>query len=117
LSVTSFNDVDLREYHLDEQPGPLPACDSPDLASPAVRFDTLLLESAWIEQAAASDTAVAVALCWRASEATTVAQTATLVMRDPVTGERVSQADMPLLNSAGATTDRWLPDETVVTYH
>lgn len=117
LDVTAFSDVDLREYHLAQRPGPLPACDSPDIASPGVSFDALRLESAWIEQGAASDTAVAVALCWRSSQAATAAYTASLVMRDPLTGERVSQADMPLLNSAGATTDRWLPGETVVTYH
>lgn len=115
--VTSFNDVGLREYRLTGRPGPLPDCDSPDLASPAVRFDGLRLESAWIEQGAASDTAVAVALCWRVSAATAAAHTATLVMRDPVTGERVSQADRPLLNSVGATTDLWLPGEIIVTYH
>ncbi len=120
--LTSFHGVELREYHLTERPGPLPACEPDDPATFVARFDSLYLESVWIEQGAASDTAVAVALCWRVGpeesrETPTAAHTASLVLRDPITGERVSQADTPLLNRAGATTDDWLPGEIVVTYH
>jgi len=125
VGVTSFNGVGLYEYRLSKRPGPLPDCGSPSLALPAVRFGALRLESAWIEQAAASDTAVALALCWRVSDATSAGEgglqprpyRAGLMLRDPLTGERVSQLDTTLLNDTGATAEHWQPDEVVVTYH
>lgn len=123
VGLTSFNEVSLYEYRLSERPGPLPDCSSPSLALPAVRFEALRLESAWIEQGAASDTAVAVALCWRVSDTApadgvqTHPYRAGLMLRDPLTGERASQLDTTLLNDAGATADRWQPGEVVVTYH
>lgn len=122
LGVTPFNDVSLREYRLSQRPGPLLDCGSPDLTRPAVLFDGLHLESAWVEQGAASDTAVAVALCWRMSESGDGGSQARpyragLMLRDPLTGERVSQLDTTLLNDAGATAEHWQPGEVVVTYH
>lgn len=116
-NLVPFDGVNLREYRLTERAGPLPVCGSSELVFPVVRFDTLQLESVWVEQDAASDTAVAVALCWRTAGPTSAPLTASLVLRDPVTGERIAQGDVSMLNDAGATTDRWLPGETVITYH
>lgn len=122
LGVTPFNDVSLHEYRLSQRPGPLPDCGSSGLMRPAMHFDGLHLESAWIEQGAESDTAVAVALCWRMSEAGEDGSQARpyragLMLRDPVTSERVSQLDTTLLNDAGTTAEHWKPGEVVVTYH
>ena len=120
LATPDFGDVVLHEYSLDDRAGPLPACDAPQVARAPVRFGPLALMGAWVGQRAASDTAVAVALCWQlaGADAADVADAvASLVLRDPLTGERLAQADAPLLDRDGAPVGRWLPGATVVTYH
>lgn len=112
-----FNGVDLLEYQLSERPGPLPACGAADPAVSPVRFTALQLDSVWIEQGVAANTAVAVALCWSVTGEIADAQTASLLLRDPVTGERIAQVDTPLLNRAGAETDRWRTGDVATTYH
>jgi hypothetical protein len=117
LGETGFGDVAVREYRLDATPPPLPDCDNDDLIRPAVSFGPLQLASAWVEQGAPADGAVAVALCWRATAPPAAEHAVTLVLRDPLTGERVAQSDAPLLNAAGAPTANWTPGEMVITYH
>ena len=123
LTTTDFGDVVVHEYRLEERAGPLPACDAPEVARlpgearAPVRFGPLALTGAWVGQGAASDTAVAVALCWQLAEPAAAAAVASLVLRDPLTGLTLAQADTPLLNRDGAPSDRWRPGESVVTYH
>lgn len=115
-AATDFGDVVVKEYQLGNRAGPLPACDAPDVARPAARFGPLSLTGAWLGQGAASDTAVAVALCWRLEEAATDG-VASLLLRDSLTGEVVAQHDTPLLNGDGAPVGRWRPGDAVITYH
>jgi hypothetical protein len=114
---TEFDDLVVREYRMTGQARPLPGCDTPELARPNAGFGPLRLESVWVEEGAAADTAVAVALCWRLAEATSEEFVASLVLSDPLTGERVAQSDNTLVNPAGAPTDQWTPGDSVVTYH
>ena len=115
-ATTDFGDVVVKAYRLGDRAGPLPPCDAPAVAWPATRFGPLALAGAWLGQGAASDTAVAVALCWRLGEAATDA-VASLVLRDPLTGEVLAQHDTPLLNGNGAPVGRWRPGDAVITYH
>lgn len=117
LGEIGFGDVAVREYRLDAPQAPLPACDAAGLIQPGVSFGPLLLASAWVEQNAPADGAVTVALCWRATEQPAGDVAVTLLLRDPLTGERIAQADAPLLNAVGAPTANWTPGETVVTFH
>lgn len=114
---TRFEGVLVREYRLTARSGPLPACDSAKLARPGARFGPLELASAWVGQGAAADTAVAVALCWRAAEPPPADLAVSLVLRDPLTGERVAQSDAPLLDRSGAPASVWPTGEAVLTYH
>lgn len=117
ISEQNFADVRVREYRLDSRPGMPLDCDAEGMARPPVRFGPLRLEAAWAEQGAPADTAVAVALCWRAEQAVTENFAASLVLRDPVTGERITQTDASLLDSTGAPTSHWSPGQAIVTYH
>ena len=114
--TTDFGDVVVKAYRLDNRAGPLPSCDAPDVSRATVRFGPLALTGAWLGQGAAADTAVAVALCWRL-EAVAADAVATLVLRDPLTGERLAQVDTPLLDGNGAPAGRWSPGDAVITYH
>jgi len=116
-ATTDFGDVVLKEYQLGDPAGPLPACDATDVARPVVRFGPPALTGAWAGQGAAADTAVAVALCWRLDEAAAAGLVASLVLRDPLTGERLAQVDTPLLDGDGAPASRWQPGDEVITYH
>lgn len=117
ISEQNFADVRVREYRLDSRPGMSLDCDAEGMARPSVRFGPLWLEAVWVEQGAPTDTTVAVALCWRAEQAVTEEFVASLVLRDPVTGERITQTDASLLDSTGAPTSHWSPEQAVVTYH
>ncbi len=115
-ATTDFGDVVVKAYQLGARAGPLPTCDAPEVARPTTRFGPLALTGAWLGQGASSDTAVAVALCWRLEEAATDG-VASLVLRDPLTGEVVAQHDTLLLNGDGAPVGRWRPGDAVITYH
>uniref|UniRef100_UPI0035B36AAE glycosyltransferase family 39 protein n=1 Tax=Promineifilum sp. TaxID=2664178 RepID=UPI0035B36AAE len=114
---TRFEGLLVRQYQLTEQHGPLPTCDSSGLARPGARFGPLELVAAWVGQGAAADTAVTVALCWRAAELPPADLAVSLVLRDPLTGERVAQTDALLLDHAGAPASAWPAGATIVTYH
>lgn len=117
VSETAFEDLGVREYRLGDSSGPLPSCDSSELARPPIRFNSLDLEAAWIAPDAASDTAVTVALCWRLRDEVTETLSTSIFLRDPITGERLAQADTMLLNEAGAPTPYWPVGESIITYH
>jgi hypothetical protein len=117
LNETNFDDLAVREYRLLEPDEPLPTCDAPELIRPAARFGPLLLESAWMQQGAAADTAIAVALCWRLLDPTAETFVGSLILRDPLTGERIAQGDTTLIDPDGAPTTHWSPGATVMTYH
>lgn len=113
----TLGDVRVREYRLDARPGPPLDCEAEEMPRSAVRFGPLRLEAFWVEQGAPADTPVAVALCWRVEQPVTEDFVALLVLRDPVTGERVTQTDTALLGSTGAPTSYWSPGGAVTTYH
>jgi hypothetical protein len=115
-ATTDFGDVVVKEYRLGHRAGPLPTCDAPEVARPAARFGSLALTGAWLGQGAASDSAVAVALCWRAADATADV-VASLVLRDPLTGEVLAQQDTPLRDGNGAPAGQWRAGDAVITYH
>lgn len=117
LNEETFDDIRVREYRLNGGPDDLPYCDLSELPQPKVRFGSLRLDSAWVAPGAPSDTAVAVALCWRAAETVASDYFATLILRDPVTGERIAQSDVVLVDRDGAPSRYWSPNESVVTYH
>ena len=117
VTTTEFDDLTVQEYQLGRATGPLPACDAAGVALPAVSFGPLTLGGAWLAQGTASDTAVAVALCWRLDEATIDDLAVTLILRDPVTGETVAQADTSLLDTGGVPTSHWLAGRAITSYH
>jgi len=117
VATTGFGDVVVHEYRLDDRAGPLPPCDAPEVTRAPARFGPLALTGAWVGQGAASDTAVTVALCWQLADPAAADAVASLLLRDPLTGERLAQADAPLLDRDGAPVGRWLPGASVVTYH
>lgn len=117
VATTEFDAVKVSEYRLAARPGPLPTCDAPDVARPPATFGPLRLEGAWLEQVTPSNTAVAVALCWRALEPAAANAWATLVLRDPLTGVTVAQTDTRLVNTDGAPARFWQPGDAVLTFH
>jgi uncharacterized membrane protein len=117
VGATPFEGLFAREYRLTDRSGPLPACDDPGMVRPDARFGPLELTAAWVAQNAPADAAVAVALCWRAVEPPPADLAVSLVLRDPLTGERVAQTDAPLLDRFGAPTHFWPAGAAVVTYH
>lgn len=120
VSETPIGDLSVRAYQVDTPSSALPACDAAEMIQPAVRFGALEVSAAWVEPGPPADAAVPVAICWRAVGPAAVDQAGyavTLLLRDPATGERIAQADAPLVNTAGAPTTLWTPGETVVTYH
>ncbi len=105
-----FKGLFVRVYRLDrpvEMPSPEPA---------GARFGPLQLTGAWVEQGAAADTAVALALRWRPAEPTGVPLRASLRLRDD-DGWTWAAADDWLLDPRGDPTDRWMPGQEVTTYH
>lgn len=116
-ATTAFDGVTVSEYRLDARPGPLPACDAPDVARAPAQFGPVRLAGAWLAQGTPSNTAVAVALCWRALEPAADDAWATLVLRDPVTGATVAQTDTRLVDADGAPARFWQPGDAVVTFH
>ena len=117
VGETAFDDVSVAEYRLTRQPGALPGCDAPDLRQPAAHFGPLHLSAAWVDERAPSDSAVDVALCWDTLTPAAAPLTVSLVLRDPLTGERIAQTDAELLDAAGAPTTQWPAGASVRTYH
>ena len=115
-----FNGVLVNEYRIEKPVEILPACGSttpPETNGLPAQFGVLHLDSAYVETVAAADTAVAVALCWQVTERVQDDLVVSLVVRDPLTGERLGQVDSRLVDSTGAPTSSWQPRQQIVTYH
>lgn len=117
VSEQTFADVRVREYRLDNRPASPFVCESDVSTRPDIQIGPLRLEAAWLEQNAPADSAVAVALCWQAVETSNEEYIASLLLRDPVTGERVAQADAALVGPNGAPASYWSSGDAIVTYH
>ena len=115
--VQRFDDLAVLDYRLFKQGGPLPSCDDTLLKRAATRFGPLDLDAAIVQQGAASDTAVAIALCWHALEPAAAELIASLVLRDPLTGERIGQVDDVLVDPFGAPTTAWTGGEAIMSFH
>lgn len=115
--VTHFDDLSIGEYRLTGPSGSLPGCESQGMTGLDYSFGSLALEAAWLPSEVASDTAVPVALCWRLNRPVASGMTASLILSDPITGERMAQSDTLLLDSAGAPSHHWPVGESIITYH
>jgi len=105
-----FKGLFVRVYRLDrsvEPPSPEPI---------GARFGPLQLTGVWIEQNAAADTAVAIALRWRLTEPTDAHLRVGLRLQDDE-GWIWSGTDDWLLGIHGSPTDRWAVSQEATTYH
>jgi hypothetical protein len=110
----AFDDLVLRHYVLDRPAQALPAC--PTAAPEPVAFGSVVLGSSWVEAGADANTAVTVALCWQATTADRE-YAAAVTLTDPLTGEQVGQATLPLRDAGGRPTTTWTMGTPVVAYH
>lgn len=114
LGTVTFDDLLLQRYVLDRAPDELPACAK--VQPGPVAFGPLVLQDAWVEQGAAANSAVTVALCWQPAGPLTGPLSAAITLRDPLTGEQVGQSSLTLLDATGRTTTAWEPGRPVLTY-
>lgn len=120
LEQVPFNGVVVNAYQMDQGAVRPDTCDAKNQSAPSgagFSFDTLNLDSVWIEEGAAADTAVTVALCWQATQPIADTLSLSLAVRDPITGERLGQTDSVLVDRSGAPTTAWPANEAVITYH
>ena len=109
-AVTRFDGLILREY-LTEQPV------SPLRFDPVfAQFGPLQLTGVWVEQDAAADTAVTLALQWQLTEPAADRLGVSLQLAD-VDGWPLAQKDRLLVDERGFPTDLWPVNQPVVTYH
>lgn len=120
-NLMEFDDVSVMEYQLEIPVEDRLSCSAgdtqPETHPIEARFDGMRLDSAWVEKEAAVDTAVAIALCWLPEELVKDDLVVSLVLRDPLTGERLGQVDSRLVDMSGAPTSNWSVGNEVVTYH
>ena len=109
-AVTRFDGLILREYQT-EQP-----VTSPQFAPVFAQFGPLQLTGVWVEQGAAADTAVTLALQWRLTEPAAGRYGVSLQLAD-VDGWPLAQKDRLLVDERGFPTDLWPINQPVVTYH
>lgn len=96
-----FRGLDVRGYELAGPTGSLPS-----LTEAQARFGPLLLTGAFYEPTATNDGAVAVALRWRLVEPATAPYKIVVALTD-AQGQRLSSADVLLLDEAGQPTSLW----------
>jgi hypothetical protein len=111
----AFDDLVLRHYVLDRPAQALPAC--PTAGPEPVAFGPIVLGGAWVEAGADANTAVTVALCWQTDATADKEYAAAITLTDPLTGEQVGQATLPLRDAGGRPAMGWTPDTPVLTYH
>ncbi|MDY7077717.1 MAG: glycosyltransferase family 39 protein [Chloroflexota bacterium] len=97
-----FRGLDVRTYVLGGPTGSLPEVNT----FPPARFGPLLLTGVFYEPTATTDNAVAVALRWRLVEPTDEPYKAVVMLTD-AEGQRLSSADVLLLDEVGRQTHRW----------
>lgn len=105
---TAFEDLTLWEYALNE------SAQAPVFAPLAGQFGPLQVQGVWLDEAAASNTAVALALQWRLSATTPARFHVALRLQDSA-GAVIARQDQLLLNASGSPTEGWTDD--VTTYH
>lgn len=110
VAEEAFDGVTLRTYVLDTAVAP------PQLAPQNGRIGPLQLVGVWLEQDAAADSAVTLALRWRLVETTAVRLQSGLRLLDAA-GHAVATADDALLDENGRPTEQWRPGQVVTTYH
>jgi hypothetical protein len=110
-----FDDLVLRHYVVDRPAQALPACPTP--GSEPVTFGPVELGSSWVEAGADANTAVTVALCWQTLATADREYAAAVTLTDPLTGEQVGQATIPLRDAGGRPAMAWTAGTPVVTYH
>jgi len=106
----SYKGLRVRVYELDQPVAP------PRLAPADADFGPLRLTAAWIEPGPPADTAVALALRWRAEEPTGNRYRVGLRLRDPDGWELAADDDW-LLDTDALPSDRWTGGQEISTYH
>jgi len=106
----SFKGLRVRVYELDQPVAP------PRLAPADANFGPLRLTAAWIEPSPPADTAVVLALRWRAEELTEDRYRVSLRLRDPDGWELAADDDW-LLDADALPSDRWTAGQEFTTYH
>ena len=81
-----------------------------------VQFGALQLTGVWIEQGAANDTAVSIALAWQKAAEDENRYRAALRLID-IDGLPLAQWDQRLLDEIGRPTESWELGESIITYH
>ncbi|MCC6606366.1 MAG: glycosyltransferase family 39 protein [Anaerolineae bacterium] len=105
-----FDGIQVAVYQLDAEIRP------PDFQPAAAQFGSLRLTGVWLEQAAAADTAVTLALTWQKTEAIERPINAALRLVDS-DGLPLAQQNEPLVDALNRPTTLWAAGETVITYH
>jgi len=107
-----FRGLDVRLYELDGPTGPLPGL----TAAPQARFGPLQLTGVFYEPTAANDDAIAVALRWQLVKPA-AAPYKVVVMLGDAQGQRLSSADVLLLDEAGRPTHLWPVNAGTVNFY
>jgi mannosyltransferase len=106
----SFKGFRVRAYQLDRP------VTQPCLTPADADFGPLRLTAAWIEPGPPADTAVALALRWRAEEPTGDRYRVGLRLHDPDGWELAADDDW-LLDTDALPSDRWTAGQEITTYH
>jgi 4-amino-4-deoxy-L-arabinose transferase-like glycosyltransferase len=109
-AVKSFDGLILREYLAEK------LVSSPSFNPIFAQFGPLQLTGIWVEQDAAADTAVTLALQWQLTEPAAERYGVSLQLTD-VDGWPLAQKDRLLVDERGFPTDLWPVNQPVVTYH
>ncbi len=115
VNSAPVDELRVDAYVVNQAAAPLSVCDS--ASPPLARYGELLLHDAWIEQTAAADSALTVALCWSVDAAVDLPISTSLALTDPAARRDLARADAPLLDSSGRPTSLWAPGAPVLTYH
>lgn len=106
-----FDGLQVDAYALDTAVSP------PALEPAANRIGPLQLQEVWLEQGAATNSAVALSLRWELLEPVDGRVQVALRLVDEVTGAVLYTADDRLVDGSGRPTDQWPAGQTVTTYH
>ncbi len=105
-----FDGIQVAVYELEE------AIKPPSFRPESAKFGPLRLTGVWLEQGAAADTAVSIALAWQKTEANDQHYSVALRLVDG-DGLSLAQWNEPLVDALNRPTGLWLPGEEVITYH
>ncbi|MEZ4592902.1 MAG: glycosyltransferase family 39 protein [Chloroflexota bacterium] len=106
----AYDGIQVAVYQLDT------AIEPPDFAPLAAQFGPLQLTGVWLEQGAAADTAVTLALSWQKMETAAPLFNAALRLTDS-DGLPLAQWNEPLVDAFNRSTVAWPVGEPVITYH